>query len=155
MKSTKQEPYVEKFRVCYTPLTVRDGPMTDVPMTDFYDFELYNRTEYRNRGGKFATILRELQAMHDRKQADYGSDEDPFANIRASREFGLKPWVGAMLRANDKVKRLQSAARGSELKNEGIEDSLIDIAVYTIIALSLFREEQEEELNEHTTGQLP
>lgn len=43
------------------------------------------------------------------------------------------------MRANDKIVRLQSAARGSTLKNEGIEDSLLDIATYSIIAVCLFR----------------
>ena len=40
------------------------------------------------------------------------------------------------------MRRLQKAARqGPEsLKNESVEDSLMDMAVYSIIALCLFRE---------------
>ena len=78
--------------------------------------------------------------MHDKKQKDYGTPSDPFANVRASADFGIEPWVGAMVRANDKMRRLQSAAQGSTLVNEGIEDSLLDLAVYSIIALVLYRE---------------
>ena len=88
---------------------------------------------------KFASVLRELQEMHDRKNADYGRPTDPFANVRAGEDFGVEPWVSAMVRGNDKMRRLQKAAKGGTLTNEGIEDSLIDLAVYTIIALILFR----------------
>jgi len=89
----------------------------------------------------FQQILEEIQAMHDKKQADYGKKGDPFANVRASEEWGIPGWVGCMTRATDKIKRLQAAARGQNLVNESIEDSLLDLATYTIIALCLFREE--------------
>lgn len=91
----------------------------------------------------FKGILAELQDMHDKKQADYGADHDPYANVRASEDFGILGWVGCMSRANDKMKRIQKAAKGGKLANESIEDSLIDLAVYTIIALDLFRETAE------------
>jgi hypothetical protein len=48
-----------------------------------------------------------------------------------------------MIRATDKVRRLQAAALGSELRNEGIEDSLMDLATYSLIALVLYREANE------------
>ena len=64
---------------------------------------------------EFEKILKELQAMHDKKQADYGAVGDPFANVRASEDFGIDGWVGCMTRANDKMKRLQAAARGLSL----------------------------------------
>lgn len=80
--------------------------------------------------------------MHDRKQADYGREGDAFANVRASEDFGIPGWIGCLTRANDKMKRLQKAASGAELRNESIEDSLLDLATYTVIALVLFREER-------------
>ena len=90
----------------------------------------------------FELILKEVQAMHDKKSRDYGRPGDPYFNIRGSQDFGIPSWVGAVLRANDKMKRLQLAARGSELANEGIEDSLIDIITYMTIALDEFRRTQ-------------
>lgn len=92
----------------------------------------------------FHDILVEMGDLHDRKQADYGSPTDPFANVRGSTAFGISPWVGAIVRANDKMNRLQAAARGQNLVNESIEDSLLDLAVYAIIGLVLFRQENEE-----------
>lgn len=90
---------------------------------------------------RFYAILDEIRAMHDQKQADYGrGPDDPFANVRASEDFGIPGWVGCMTRANDKMRRIQKAAQGGTLKNESVEDSLLDLAVYTIIGLILFRE---------------
>lgn len=90
----------------------------------------------------FDQVVAEIVAMHSKKQADYGRPEtgDPFANVRASEDFGIPGWIGAIIRANDKVRRLQKAARGGKLANESIEDSLLDAAVYFMIALCLFRE---------------
>ena len=88
----------------------------------------------------FPDILEELLELHDQKAADYGRGEDSLANIRASAEFGIKPWVGATLRANDKMHRLKSFVLNGSLKNESVEDSLKDLANYAILALMLYRE---------------
>lgn len=91
---------------------------------------------------RFHALLKQIGELHDAKQADYGRDADPFANVRASEEWGVAGWIGALVRATDKVRRLQTYATKGTLKNEGVEDSLMDLAVYALIALILFREEQ-------------
>lgn len=93
---------------------------------------------------RFHELLHELGELHDKKQGDYGSDEDPFANVRQSQDWGLDPWVGALVRLNDKVQRLKSMVKCGKLNNESAEDSMRDIAVYAIIALVL-KEEQDAE----------
>ena len=55
-------------------------------------------------------LLAEIGELHDRKQQDYGRTGDPFANVRASEDFGVVAWVGTMIRANDKMRRVQSMA---------------------------------------------
>lgn len=94
---------------------------------------------------RFHELLSELGELHDRKQADYGRGDDPFANVRATERWGMPAWVGAMMRANDKVHRLQSFATNGRLANEGVEDSLRDIAVYSVIALVLFEQDRDGE----------
>jgi len=89
----------------------------------------------------FDSVLTELKAMHDRKGKDYGSGEDDMANLLESKKYGIPPWVGAMLRGNDKVARIQTFVKKGQLMNESVEDSLIDLAVYAILALCLFRED--------------
>ena len=94
----------------------------------------------------FHAELRAIGRLHDRKQADYGRTGDPFANVRGSEDMGIPGWIGCLVRANDKVRRLQKAARqelrGSRvaLANESVEDSFRDLAVYALIGLLLFRE---------------
>ena len=92
---------------------------------------------------RFIALLDDIEKLHAAKQADYGRDADPFANVRASEEWGVDPWVGALIRATDKVRRLQTYAVKRSLVNEGVEDSLMDLAVYALIALILFREGNE------------
>lgn len=88
----------------------------------------------------FDKILAEMYELHGRKGADYGTNTDPYANVRASSGFDIQPWIGALVRANDKMFRLQSFVKNGSLANEGVEDSLLDLATYAIIALVLFRE---------------
>lgn len=88
----------------------------------------------------FHAILRSLGQLHDRKQQDYGRDDDPFANVRASSEWGIPGWVGALIRATDKVRRLQTYARRGSLANEGVLDAFDDLAVYAVIGRVLFEE---------------
>jgi len=89
---------------------------------------------------EFHAILDEMRAIHERKSADYGHGVDSLANCRAASEFGVPSWVGVMIRLNDKITRIKSLLANGELKNESVEDSLIDIATYAAIALVLFRE---------------
>lgn len=96
---------------------------------------------------RFHALLKQIGELHDKKQEDYGRKGDPFANVRASADWGIPAWIGTMVRANDKIKRLQSFARNGKLANEGVEDSLMDIAVYSLIALVLFREDNTTEEN--------
>ena len=90
---------------------------------------------------RFHQILAEIGALHDRKQQDYGLSNDPFANVRGSVDWGLPAWVGAMVRASDKLRRLQKFATTGKLANESVIDSFRDLAVYAIIAEVLFEEE--------------
>lgn len=99
----------------------------------------------------FDQILDEVRTLHYKKQSDYGRPTDPYANVRASEDFGIPGWIGAVIRQNDKMRRLQKFAKHGNLANESVEDSLIDNIVYGVIAFALFR----EELNAIEEGQVP
>jgi len=90
----------------------------------------------------FSEVLAEMQAMHDRKSQDYGVQADPFANVRASEDFGIPGWLGTIVRLNDKITRIKSFAKNGSLANESLRDSLIDIAVYAAIAVALYDERE-------------
>lgn len=89
---------------------------------------------------RFKAVLDKMWEMHCKKGADYGTTKDIFANVRASEEFGFPAWLGSVLRANDKMARLKTFAQKGTLANEGVEDSLLDLANYAAIALVLWQE---------------
>ena len=93
---------------------------------------------------RFHEILKEAGELHDKKQMDYGRGQDPFANVNASAEFGVKPWIGAYIRLNDKITRIKSFIEKGNLVNESLEDSLRDVIVYSAIALVLYEQEKQK-----------
>lgn len=89
----------------------------------------------------YSKALDELWQLYQKKRADYGSVDDPFANVRAAGDFGIAPWLGAVSRANDKMHRIKVHALGQTLVNETVRDSLLDLAAYALIALCLYDEQ--------------
>jgi len=90
---------------------------------------------------RFLELLAEMAALHRSKSADYGSDVDPLANIRSGAEFvGIEPLRGCMVRIADKVQRLRTYCRTGSLVHEGVTDSLLDLAAYSLLAIVLHEE---------------
>lgn len=91
----------------------------------------------------FLGVLDELKALHLSKTHDYGDRQggDALANIRHGAEMvNIEHWKSALVRAADKVQRLRTYCRVGRLVHEGVEDTLLDLAAYSVIALVLFRE---------------
>ena len=92
----------------------------------------------------FRAALNEVWAMHCSKSHDYGSAEDPLANIRNGAEFvGIEPWRAAMVRLSDKVTRLATFNRTRRLEHESVADTLLDLASYALLSLVMLREGRE------------
>ena len=84
--------------------------------------------------GNFDGICQDLMALHARKNKDYGN-----AAHESYKEFGLISYV---IRLNDKMKRLKSLTKPGveqEVKSESIEDTLMDLAAYAIMAIESLR----------------
>lgn len=84
--------------------------------------------------GYFDGICQEMIELHRRKNKDYGN-----AAHESYKEFGLISYV---IRLNDKMKRLKSLTKPGveqEVKNESIEDTLMDLAAYAIMAIESLR----------------
>ena len=93
---------------------------------------------------EFLQILEELERTHNRKSHDYGDSEDPLANIRSGADLiGVEPWRACLVRVADKIQRIKTHCETGRLKYETVEDSLLDLASYSIIALALYRESKE------------
>jgi len=89
----------------------------------------------------FLELLEELRQLHLSKSQDYGSESDPLANIRQGAEFvGIEAWRGCMVRVADKVQRLKTFCKTGRLVHEGVRDTLLDLAAYSLLAIVLFDE---------------
>lgn len=94
----------------------------------------------------FKDTLEAMLMLHDRKQKDYGTKESPFANVRASEDFGIPAWIGCAIRSNDKSRRIMTATRQwldgglVQMENESLEDAWLDQAVYCIIGYLMTQE---------------
>ena len=92
----------------------------------------------------FHLLLKTIGELHDKKNSDYGAKEDPLANFKMAKMMGVSPFVGCCIRISDKYARLCSFLKKGHLsvKDEKIEDTLQDLAVYSLIAILLRREEK-------------
>lgn len=92
--------------------------------------------------GVHAGICSELTALYERKNRDYG---DSFA--KSYEEWGL---TVVCMRLGDKLERLKKFAKTGELsvKDESIEDTLMDLANYAI--MTLVERRMEDNANEQT-----
>lgn len=84
--------------------------------------------------GNFDGILDELKDLHARKNNDYGN-----AAHESFKEFGIISYV---IRLNDKMKRLKSLTNPEveqKVADEKIEDTLMDLAAYAIMAIESLR----------------
>jgi len=83
---------------------------------------------------KFEEITQQMTEVYKRKNQDYGNSFD-----KTLDEFGL---VAGLIRINDKVSRLKSIYKSSEVrvKDERIEDTLLDLANYAVMSLQWLTE---------------
>jgi hypothetical protein len=89
----------------------------------------------------FLELLEELRQLHLSKSQDYGSESDPLANIRSGADFvNIEPWRGCLVRVADKVQRLKTFCKTGRLVHEGVRDTLLDLAAYSLLAIVLFDE---------------
>jgi hypothetical protein len=91
---------------------------------------------------KFYDVLNELAVLHDRKNHDYAGENDPLRNLRQCEDMGIPSWKGVAVRMTDKMDRIKSFAKKEafEVNDEGLSDTLMDMAVYSILALILYEE---------------
>ena len=97
-----------------------------------------------SRNVEFDDVLDELKMLHDAKNHDYATEENPYKNLEGVSRIGIEPWRGIVIRLMDKFERVQQYCVNGELaiKSEGMEDTFKDIAVYSTLALILFRKQE-------------
>ena len=75
-----------------------------------------------------------------KKNTDYSTNEDPFKNFRMWGEIGFA------VRMSDKVSRIQQLIQNgkAEVKDESLEDTLLDLANYSYLMLAYLKEKRDE-----------
>lgn len=104
---------------------------------------------------RFIELLKEMGELHARKNAGYAGDSpDPFLNFRQAEMMGVSAFKGCLIRISDKFSRVCSLSKNpsNDKVGEAITDTLMDMAVYSLIAICLFEEQNQkkENINEGT-----
>ncbi len=111
------------------------------------DPQLQAQTEIKRFGHPdFYKLLEQMAELHSRKNHDYAGKKDPLKNLRACERLNLKPFLGVMIRLQDKWSRLEEFVNSEQLmvKNESVIDTLMDNAVYSLLAIILYQEQQKK-----------
>lgn len=92
----------------------------------------------------FYKLLNQMAELHSRKNHDYAGTSDPLKNLRACGRLNLEPFLGVLIRLQDKWSRLEEFVNSGQLmvKNESVIDTLMDNAVYSLLAIILYQEQQ-------------
>tara|TARA_R110000824_G_scaffold1439_1_gene7211 strand:+ start:4978 stop:5277 length:300 start_codon:yes stop_codon:yes gene_type:complete len=93
---------------------------------------------------KFHALLEEIAELHDKKNTDYANEKDCLSNLKGCARLGLPPMIGTIIRMQDKWGRIENFCKNGSLVNESLRDSLIDNAVYSLLAVTILDEEDNE-----------
>ena len=101
---------------------------------------MYTKEEHENKVKEFVSICGEMAELYDAKNWDYG---DSFG--KSFQEWGMPM---ACIRLTDKLNRLCALTKSGEqrVQDERIEDTLRDLANYSIMTLiELERRKREQD----------
>ena len=95
------------------------------------------RTRYLQTLKEFETIQREMLYLFCEKQLDYGPTNIGMGKSKIKTDSDVRlSLMGLGTRLNDKISRfLNLTMQDRKPKNESIDDTLIDIANYAVMAL--------------------
>ena len=89
---------------------------------------------------RLAEVKAEAVEISRKKNADYATEENPFANFEASEIYGLDTAEGFIFRMSDKMMRAAHLLkRKGKVTDESLVDTLRDLANYADI-LSIWLE---------------
>lgn len=99
-------------------------------------------TQTNHNLSAFDKILYQMKEKHLVKNHDYAHGKRKYENyLSTGEDMGIDPWKIAFMRLVEKTKRVQSFARTgiTKVKDESIEDTLLDIAILGVITLDMIQ----------------
>ena len=115
-----------------------------------------NKTDTQYGHPDFYKLLDQMAELHSRKNHDYAGTSDPLKNLRACTRLELDPFIGVMVRLQDKWSRIEEFVKSKTLlvKNESVEDTLMDNAVYSLLAIILLREQKKNDEGDYNAAEI-
>ena len=101
-----------------------------------------NREEFKK---EFSDTLISMNKIMEAKDRDYTTDSNPFSNFNLVEDMWIASAEQAILvRMSDKFSRIANLIDSeAKVKDETIEDTLIDLANYSIILKLLLKSKQQ------------
>jgi hypothetical protein len=104
---------------------------------------------------KFYSILNEMAKLHDAKNSDYATKEDPLGNFKRVGELAKKYKLVTEGKESVKIaviymmKQLDACLKllgnNQEGKVEGFNTRMMDISVYSILTIILYEESEKND----------
>jgi hypothetical protein len=111
--------------------------------TEYLPTAEFKRGVPSNGHPMFYELLDRMREIHAAKAADYG-DGNPLGNfINTEEDTGCPAALGVLVRMCDKWKRICNIYKNKgkhAVKDETIEDTLLDLAIYSLIDIIILRE---------------
>jgi hypothetical protein len=94
----------------------------------------------------FFEVATEGIALVARKNAGYAGAGDPWSNFRAGERLGVDGWKNALLRAQEKMNRVETlvSGRGQDLVGEHLRETMFDASNLLLIAICMMDESWEK-----------
>jgi hypothetical protein len=106
------------------------------------------RANYTHGHPLFYELLLKMAEIHSIKNKGYAGG-NALGNFMESERFGVEAWKGCLVRISDKVSRIYNLTKRMDdpefqdaIKMEGLEDTLIDLANYSLLCMILLRERE-------------
>jgi hypothetical protein len=101
---------------------------------------------YLESSDPFEAACIEMVKMNRRKRSDYALDGDPFSNFHASSAMlglsGFGPIEAVLFNLTQKMARLSALRKNGRMtnpQNESVNDTYLDIAVYSTILYAMVK----------------
>lgn len=100
---------------------------------------------------QFDNLLSQMHLITKAKNSDYASSEDAFKNFNLCESLGIAPTSsGILVRMTDKLQRAANLLnREALVTDEKITDTLIDLAVYSLILIIYIQNNESSGIRNH------
>ena len=91
-------------------------------------------------------LTNEANSLMEKKNKDYGLEDDPFLNFRSAQVVGVEVERGILVRLLDKLSRAGNLiSKEPSVVNESMRDTVLDIINYAILFYAVNNERKSKQ----------